>query len=352
MKKGLPLLFLAIVALAASCTQTTVDHKLLNASYDPTRELYKEFNAAFAEHYKEKTGKTVKIEVTHTGSSAQARSVIEGLEADVVTLALAYDIDNIAQKTDRLPLDWQQRLPHNSTPYFSTVVFLVRKGNPKNIREWDDLVKPNVEIVVAHPKTSGVARWAYLAAWGSTLQRELGDFAKLHDSSASTEVAAAHEKAQSYITALYKNVRTLPQGARSASQAFVSSKIGDVLLDWENQAEMTIHEVGKEQYEIVVPSVSILAEPPVALIDKNVDKRGTREVAEAYLEFLYSTEGQEIVAKHYYRPRDEEIAEKYAKNFVSVKLFTLEEVFGTWQKAQTEHFETGGIFDQIYAPSR
>ena len=350
MKRRLTLLFFAIVVIAASCTKTTVDYKLLNASYDPTRELYKEFNAAFVEHYKEETGKTVKIEVTHGGSSAQARAVIEGLEADVVTLALAFDIDNIAQKTERLPLDWQQRLPYNSTPYFSTVVFLVRKGNPKNIKEWDDLVKPNIEIVVAHPKTSGVARWAYLAGWGSVLQRELGDLAKLHDPSAAAETAAAQEKAKAYITALYKNVKTLPQGARSASQAFVSSQIGDVLLDWENQAKMTINEFGKEQYEIVVPPVSILAEPPVALIDKNVDKHGSREVAEAYLKFLYSKSGQEIVAKHCYRPQDKDIYEKYADNFVSVKLFTIEEVFGNWQKAQTEHFETGGVFDQIYAP--
>jgi len=351
MQKGLTALFLMVIALTTSCKQATFDYTLLNASYDPTRELYKEFNEAFAKRYKEQTGKTVKITMTHGGSSAQARSVIDGKDADVVTLALAYDIDNIAQRTSRLPLDWQQRLPHNSTPYFSTVVFLVRKGNPKNIKEWGDLTKPNISIVVAHPKTSGVARWAYLAGWGAVLQSELGDLAKLNDPDAATEIAAANEKAQEYITALYKNVVALPPGARTASQAFVQRKEGDVLLDWENQAELTLSEFGRDHYEIVVPSVSILAEPPVALIDKNVDKRGTRAVAEAYLEFLYSKEGQEIVAKHHYRPQDEEIFEKYAKSFVSVNLFTIDNVFGGWDKAQKEHFEAGGIFDQIYAPS-
>jgi len=352
MEKGLMILFLTIVVLTASCTSPTTDYKLLNASYDPTRELYREFNEVFAEHYKKETGKTVKIGVTHAGSSAQARSVIEGLEADVVTLALAYDIDNIAQKTNKLPLDWQKRLPYNSTPYFSTVVFLVRKGNPKNIKEWDDLIKPGIEIVVAHPKTSGVARWAYLAGWGYALQRELGDLKKLHDPNAAAEVAVAQGKAKEYITALYKNVIILPPGARTASQAFVQQANGDVLLDWENQAELTINEFGREQYEIVVPSVSILAEPPVALIDKNVDQRGTRKVAEAYLEFLYSEEGQEIVAKHYYRPQNKEILRKYANNFVSVELFTIDEVFDNWQQAQEKHFESGGVFDQIYVPAQ
>jgi len=269
----------------------------------------------------------------------------------VVTLALAYDIDHIAQRTDWLPTDWQKRLPHNSTPYSSTVVFLVRKDNPKNIKGWDDLIRPNIEIVVAHPKTSGVARWAYLAGWGYALKKELGgDFvSKLHDPNAAAEVAAAQTKAREFITALYKNVKILPPGARSASQAFVQQGTGDVLLDWENQAELTINEstVGKGQYEIVVPSVSILAEPPVAVIDANVDKHGTRKVAEAYLEFLYSKEGQEIVAKHHYRPRDKEILQKYSDNFISVELFTIDEVFGGWQKAQKEHFDDNGIFDQI-----
>jgi len=323
---------------------------LVNASYDPTRELYKEFNEAFRNHYKNETGEDVRIEVTHAGSSAQARSVIEGLEADVVTLALAYDIDNIAQRTGWLPADWQKRLPYNSTPYSSTVVFLVRKDNPKKIKGWDDLIRSDIEIVVAHPKTSGVARWAYLAGWGYALKEALdGDLSKLHAPNAAAEVAAAQAKAREFITAMYKNVKILPPGARSASQAFVQQGNGDVLLDWENQAELTINEstVGKGQYEIVVPSVSILAEPPVAVIDANVDRRGTRKAAEAYLEFLYSKEGQEIVAKHHYRPRDEEILQKYRDNFISVELFTIDDVFGGWQKAQKEHFDDNGIFDQI-----
>ena len=350
MKKGLFALFLLVGAITAGCPSSSERNALINASYDPTRELYKEFNQAFIEHYKKETGENINVEVTHAGSGAQARAVIEGLEADVVTLALAYDIDNIAEKTGGLPMDWQKRLPHNSTPYSSTVVFLVRKGNPKNITEWDDLIKPNVEIVVAHPKTSGVARWAYLAGWGYALKKELGNLKKLHDPDAATEVAAAQTKAKEYITALYKNVKTLPPGARTASQAFVQQGTGDVLLDWENQAELTINEFGREEYEIVVPSVSILAEPPVAVIDKNVDRRGTRKAAEAYLDFLYSKEGQEIVARHYYRPRDEEILKKYTEkgNFVSVEMFTIDEVFGGWQKAQQEHFENGGVFDQIY----
>ena len=350
MRKGLFAPLLLFVALTVGCPSSGSQSVLVNVSYDPTRELYKEFNEAFKEHYQKETGESVKIEVTHAGSSAQARSVIEGLEADVVTLALAYDIDNIAQKTGGLPMDWQKRFPYNSTPYSSTVVFLVRKDNPQKIKEWDDLLKPNVKIVVAHPKTSGVARWAYLAAWGYVLKKELGDLKKLHDPGAAAEVAAAQGKAKEFITALYKNVVNLPSGARSASQAFVQNQQGDVLLDWENQAKLTINEFGQGTCEIVVPSVSILAEPPVAIIDKNVDKRGTRKVAEAYLNFLYSKEGQEIVAKHYYRPRDEAILKKYTDkgNFVSVDMFTIDDVFGGWQQAQKTHFEDGGVFDQIY----
>ena len=251
-------------------------------------------------------------------------------------------------------MDWQQRFPHNSTPYSSTVVFLVRKDNPKNIKEWDDLLQPNVRIVVAHPKTSGVARWAYLAGWGYVLKKELGDLAKLHDPGAASEVTTAQAKAKEFITALYKNVVNLPAGARSASQVFVQNQQGDVLLDWENQAKLTINEFGEGKCDIIVPSISILAEPPVAIIDQNVDKRGTRKVAESYLNFLYSKEGQDIVAKHYYRPRDEEILAKYTErgNFVSVELFTIDDVFGGWQKAQQEHFDDGGVFDQIYGIGR
>jgi len=352
MRKELFAPFLLSVALAVGCSSSTEQSTLVNVSYDPTRELYKEFNAAFTEHYKKETGETVRVEVSHSGSSAQARAVIEGLEADVVTLALAYDIDNIAQH-GLLEKDWQKRFPYNSTPYSSTVVFLVRKGNPKNIKEWDDLIKPGVEIVVAHPKTSGVARWAYLAGWGYVLKKELGDLKKLHDPGAAAEVAAAQEKAKEFITALYKNVVILPKGARDASQAFVQQQNGDVLLDWENQAELTINEVGKGEYEIVVPSVSILAEPPVAIIDQNVDKRGTRKVAEAYLKFLYSDVGQDMVARHYYRPRNEDILKKYAENFVlEIEMFTIDDVFGGWQKAQKTHFEDGGVFEQIYGAAK
>ena len=349
MKKGFTLLFLFVVAMTAGCP--SAGKRLINVSYDPTREFYAEFNAAFIKHYAEETGETIDIKVSHAGSSAQARAVMEGLEADVVTLALAFDIDNIAQR-GLLPLDWQQRLPYNSSPYSSTVVFLVRKDNPKNITDWDDLIKPNIGIVVAHPKTSGVARWAYLAGWGYVLKRELGDLSKLHDLAAAEEVAAAQRKAQEFITALYHNVVVLPMGARSASQAFVQQRNGDVLLDWENQAKLTINEFGRGDYEIVVPSVSILAEPPVAVIDRNVDRRGTRLAAEAYLNFLYSDEGQEIIARHYYRPRNLEVLRRHSDTFVEVKMFTIDDVFGGWQRAQEEHFGDGGIFDQIYAPSR
>jgi len=352
MKRILTALLITVIALTAGCPRSD-RITLVNVSYDPTRELYKEFNEAFINHYKEiDPNANIRIEVTHGGSSMQARSVINGLEADVVTLALAYDIDNIAEHAKLLPPDWQKNplLPYNSTPYSSTVVFLVREGNPKKIETWEDIIRPDVEIVVADPRTSGVARWAYLAAWGYVLKRELGGLEKLHDPSAAAEVAAAHEKAREFITALYKNVRILPQGARTASQAFVQQNNGDVLLDWENQAELTINEFGKGLCEIVVPSVSILAEPPVAILDVHVDKRGTRKIAEAYLKFLYSKEGQDIVARHYYRPRDEEILRKYAAHFAEVELFTIDDVFGGWHKAQQEHFEAGGVFEQLYAP--
>ena len=348
MKEGLTVLLLLAVILTAGCPGCLpTTGTLFNASYDPTREFYEEFNDAFIEHYKKETGEIIKIDMAHQGSSAQAIAVVGGNNADVVTLALAFDIDHIA-KSGLLSPDWQQRLPHNSTPYSSTVVFLVRKDNPKNIKDWNDLLRSDVKIVVAHPKSSGVARWAYLAGWGYVLKRELGDLSKLKDPDAA-EVVAAQTKAQEFITALYKNVVVLPPGARTASNAFVKQQQGDVLLDWENQAILTIEEAGGG-YEIVVPSVSILAEPPVAVVDKNVDRRGTRAVAEAYLKFLYSKEAQEMIAKHHYRPRDEEVLAKYADKFVKVEMFTIDEVFGGWQKAQEKHFETDGIFDQIYAP--
>ena len=350
MKRGLTILLLLVVALTTGCPRDT-GPSILNASYDPTREFYAELNTAFIEHYKKETGDSVSIRMSHQGSSAQAGAVIEGLEADVVTLALAFDIDHIATK-GLLARNWQERLPHNSTPYSSTVVLLVRKDNPKNIKDWNDLLRSDVKIVVADPKTSGVARWAYLAGWGYVLKRELGDLNKLHDNDAAGEVAAAQKKAQEFITALYKNVVVLPPGARTASQAFVQQQQGDVLLDWENQAKLTMLEVGVGNYEIIVPSVSILAEPPVAVVDEYVDKHGTRQIAEAYLKFLYTKEGQELAAKHHYRPRDEEILAKYAEKFAPVTMFTIDDVFGGWQKAQEIHFEKGGIFDQIYVPGK
>lgn len=312
------------------------DSTLLNVSYDPTRELYQDLNAAFARHWRAKTGEKVTIRQSHGGSSKQARSVIDGLEADVVTLALAYDVDAIAEKAKLMPTNWQKRLPHNSTPYFSTVAFVVRKGNAKKIKDWDDLVKPGVSVISPNPKTSGVARWNYLAAWGYALKKPGGNEAK----------------AREFIARLYKNVPVLDSGARGATTTFIERGIGDVLINWENEALLTVKELGADKFEIVVPPIGILAEPTVSLVDKVVDKRGTRAVAQAYLEYLYSPEGQEIAARHYYRPRLASVAAKYAKQFPKVKLFTIDEVFGGWQKAQKAHFEDGGIFDQIYQPGR
>jgi sulfate transport system substrate-binding protein len=323
----------------ASNTEGTASGKggktieLLNVSYDPTRELYQEYNAAFAEYWKQEKGDTVTIKQSHGGSGKQARSVIDGLEADVVTLALAYDIDAIAD-AGLLESNWQQKLEHNSSPYTSTIVFLVRQGNPKGIKDWDDLVKPGISVITPNPKTSGGARWNYLAAWGYALKKHNGD----------------QEKAKEFVAQLYKNVPVLDSGARGATTTFVEREIGDVLLAWENEAFLAINELGKDKFEIVVPSVSILAEPPVAVVDRVVDKRGTREVAEAYLNYLYTDEGQEIVAKHYYRPRSEEVAAKYTDLFPELELFTIDEVFGGWRTAQETHFADGGIFDQIYQP--
>lgn len=307
--------------------------ELLNVSYDPTRELYQDVNEHFAQYWKTKTGQTVTIKQSHGGSGKQSRSVIDGLEADVVTLALAYDIDAIAQY-GLLPADWQKRLPDNSSPYTSTIVFLVRKGNPKQIKDWDDLVKPGISVITPNPKTSGGARWNYLAAWGYALKKHNGD----------------EKKAQEFVTALLKNVPVLDSGARGATTTFVERGIGDVLLAWENEAYLAINELGKDKFEIVNPSVSILAEPPVAVVDKNVDKHNTRQVAEAYLQFLYSKEGQELAAKHYYRPRSEEVRKAHQAEFPDIELFTIDEVFGGWEKAQKIHFADGGVFDQIYQP--
>ena len=306
---------------------------LLNVSYDPTRELYQKFNIAFAKYWKEKTGQTVTINQSHGGSGKQSRSVIDGLGADVVTLALASDIDAIADKAHLLPENWQSKLPENSAPYTSTIVFLVRKGNPRHIKDWNDLIKPGVSVITPNPKTSGCARWNFLAAWGYALKQPGGNAAK----------------AKEFVTKLFKNVPVLDSGARGSTTTFVERGIGDVLISWENEAFLATNELGKGKFEIVVPSISILAEPTVAVVQKNAEKHGTEKVAEAYLKYLYSPEGQEIAAENYYRPRLKEVAAKYANKFPKVDLFTVAE-FGGWRKAQKEFFGDGGVFDQIYQP--
>jgi sulfate/thiosulfate-binding protein len=330
----------AVIGLAARLTMTSVammsaasaaDVSLLNVSYDPTRELYADLNKAFAEQYKKETGKTIEIKQSHGGSGRQARSVVDGLAADVVTLALAYDIDEIADK-GLIAADWQKRLPQNASPYTSTIVFLVRKGNPKNIKDWDDLAKPGIKVVTPNPKTSGGARWNYLAAWGYELKRTGGDEAK----------------AKEFVKNIYANAPVLDTGARGSTITFVERGVGDVLISWENEAFLAVNELGKDKLEIVVPSVSILAEPPVAVVDKVVDKKGTRAAAEAYLKFLYTKEGQEVAARNYYRPRDADVAAKYASTFPKVNLFTIDDVFGGWRNAQGKHFADKGAFDQIY----
>jgi sulfate transport system substrate-binding protein len=323
---------LLVLSLAAAANAKEI--KLLNVSYDPTRELYQDYNAAFAKYWKAKTGDDVVISQSHGGSGKQALSVINGLEADVVTLALAYDIDAIAQQARFLPADWQKRLPDNSTPYTSTIVFLVRKGNPKNIKDWDDVVKPGVIVVTPNPKTSGGARWAYLAAWAYALDKYGHDDAKARD----------------FVKRLYKNVPVLDSGARGSTTTFVERGIGDVLLAWENEAHLAIKEFGADKFEIVTPPESILAEPPVAVVDKVAKKHGTTDVAKAYLEYLYSDEGQDIAGRNFYRPRSETAAAKYAGQFAKLKLITVDDVFGGWQKAQKTHFADGGTFDQIFQP--
>jgi sulfate transport system substrate-binding protein len=322
------------VALVAPAAYAA-DVSLLNASYDPTRELYQEFNGAFAKYWKAKTGDEVKVKQSHGGSGKQARAVIDGLDADVATLALAYDIDAVAQHGLIAP-DWQKRLPHGSAPYTSTIVFLVRKGNPKGIHDWNDLIKPGVSVITPNPKTSGGARWNYLAAWGYALKQPGGNDAT----------------AKEFLGKLFRNVPVLDSGARGATTTFVERGIGDVLLAWENEAILAIKELGPDKFEIVAPSVSILAQPPVAVVDKVVDRHGTRKVAEAYLQYLYTDEGQEIAAKNHYRPISEKVAKKYAAQFPKVKLFTVDDMFGGWTKAQKTHFADGGSFDQIYQPGR
>jgi sulfate transport system substrate-binding protein len=327
------LALVAPFALALSFA-ASADVSLLNVSYDPTRELYQKYNAAFAKYWLAKTGEKVAIKQSHGGSGAQARSVIDGIDADVVTPALAYDIDEIAQKAKLLPDNWQTRLPHNSSPYNSTIVFLVRKGNPKGIRDWDDLIKPGVSVITPNPKTSGGARWNYLAAWGYA-QKKLG----------------GETLAKEFVRKLYRNVPVLDTGARGATTTFVERGLGDVLIAWENEAFLAVKELGPDKFEIVAPSISILAEPPVALVDKVVDRKGTRKVAQAYLDHLYTTEGQEIAAQNFYRPTDAAVAAKYAKQFAQVSLFSLSDYFGDWRRAQKAHFADGGSFDQIYRPS-
>nr|WP_132543383.1 sulfate ABC transporter substrate-binding protein [Plasticicumulans lactativorans] len=311
------------------------DVSLLNVSYDPTRELYSDYNKAFADYWKTRTGDTVTVKQSHGGSGKQARSVIDGLEADVVTLALAYDIDAVA-RTGLIAADWQQRLGNRSSPYTSTIVFLVRKGNPKGIKDWNDLVKNDVAVITPNPKTSGGARWNYLAAWAY----------------AQSLPGGTPESARAFVEKLFKHVPVLDSGARGATTTFVERGIGDVLLAWENEAYLALKELGPDKVEIVVPSISILAEPPVTVVDKVVDKRGTRAVAQAYLEYLYSDAGQELAAKHFYRPSQPAIAAKYADRFTQLKLVTIDSYFGGWAKAQAEHFADGGTFDQIYAPGR
>ena len=329
MKLKTAFLFLLGLALAASAAAKSIE--LLNVSYDPTRELYVDYNKAFATYWKAKTGDDVTVKQSHGGSGKQARGVIDGLQADVVTLALAADVDALYDVAKLIPQDWQKRLPNNSTPYTSTIVFLVRKGNPKGIKDWDDIVKPGISIVTPNPKTSGGARWNYLAAWAYAKHKQGSD-----------------DAAKAFVTALYKNVPVLDSGARGATTTFVQREIGDVAITWENEAFLAIKEFGADKFEIVVPSVSILAEPPVAVVDRVVKRKGTADLAKAYLEYLYSPEGQDIAGRNFYRPRDTAAAAKYAAVFPKIELFTIDEVFGGWTKAQATHFADGGVFDQIY----
>ncbi|MFT3850259.1 MAG: sulfate ABC transporter substrate-binding protein [Propionivibrio sp.] len=325
----------ASVLLSAVVPAAHADVSLLNVSYDPTRELYQDYNAAFAKHWKTTSNEVVSINQSHGGSGKQARAVIDGLDADVVTLALGYDVSALAEK-QLIPADWQKRLPNNAAPYTSTIVFLVRKGNPKQIKDWNDLIKPGIGVITPNPKTSGGARWNYLAAWAYALKQPGGDDAK----------------AKEFVGNIFKNVKVLDSGARGSTTTFTERGIGDVLLAWENEAYLAVKELGPDKFDIITPSLSILAEPPVSVVDKVVDKKGTRKVAEAYLQYLYSPEGQEIAAKHYYRPRDAKVAEKYAKQFAKVNLITIDDVFGGWDKAQKTHFADGGTFDQIYEPGK
>ena len=334
MKRRLSLRALAAtVLLAALGSAQAQSVSLLNVSYDPTRELYQSLNKAFAVQHQARTGQAVSIKQSHGGSGRQARAVIDGLDADVVTLALAYDIDEIAEKAKLLPADWRRRLPHNSAPYTSTIVFLVRKGNPKAIKDWDDLARPGVSVITPNPKTSGGARWNYLAAWAYALKQPGGSDAKARD----------------LVQGIYRNVPVLDSGARGSTTTFVERGLGDAFISWENEALLAIKELGPDKFELVYPSLSILAEPPVALVDRNVDKKGTRAVAQSYLEFLYTPAAQDIIARNGYRATDKSVAAKYARQFPALRLVTIDEVFGGWARAQKTHFADGGVFDQIYA---
>jgi sulfate/thiosulfate-binding protein len=325
-------LALGLSAGLAGLSAAAYAAELLNVSYDPTRELYQEFNAAFIKHWKAQGGEDLTIKQSHGGSGKQARAVIDGLEADVVTLALGGDVDQLAKKSDLIPADWQKRLPDNSAPYTSTIVFLVRKGNPKGIKDWNDLAKDGVEVVTPNPKTSGGARWNYLAAWGYALKQPGG----------------SDETARDLVTRIYKNTKVLDSGARGSLTTFTERGIGDVFISWENEAHLATKELGPDKYDIVLPSISILAEPTVTVVDKVVDKKGTRKIAEAYLNYLYSDEGQDIAGKHFYRPRNKTFADKYKDQLLPIDLFTIDDVFGGWDKATQVHFSDGGIFDQIY----
>ena len=329
-------LLLALAAATMSPAAVLAKAELLNVSYDPTRELYQDFNRAFARVWKQKTSQELVVKQSHGGSGTQARAVIDGLDADVVTLALAYDIDEIHNKAKLIPADWQKRLPGNSSPCTSTIVFLVRKGNPKHIRDWDDLVKPGLKVITPNPKTSGGARWNYLAAWAYALKQKGGSEARAKD----------------FVTRLYRNVPVLDSGARGATTTFVQRGQGDVLIAWESEAFLAVIELGKDRFEIVLPSLSILAEPPVTVVDRVVDRKGTRKLAEEYLKYLYSPEGQEIAARHHYRPFDKKVAAKYVRQFPKLKLVTIDGTFGGWAKAQKAHFSDGGVFDQIYSGAR
>jgi len=327
---------LVVLVLGSSLLGVAQRVTLLNVSYDPTRELFQDYNAVFAKYWKAKTGQDVIVQQSHGGSSKQARAVIDGLDADVVTLALAYDIDAISSKAHLLPSTWQSRLPNNSSPYTSTIIFLVRKGNPKKIKDWDDLVRPGISVITPNPKTSGGARWNYLAAWGYALRKPGGN----------------ESKARDFVSKLFANVPVLDSGARGSTTTFVERGMGDVLIAWENEVLLGANDLGKDKFEVVVPSTSILCEPVVSVVDKVVDKKGTRVVAQAYLEYLYSSEGQEIAAKRYYRPRSAVVLKKYAAQFPNIKLFTIADIAGDWKKAQAKHFADGAIFDQVYSANQ